>query len=85
MPWELGTVEQMKRPIDELAAGDVVVAFVRPGGRVNSVRGGPLEVASVEPTGGKWEGMPQMRIRAAKRSRAPRYANGATHAVVLRV
>lgn len=73
----------MKKPIEKLVAGDVVVAFVHPDGRVYSVRGGPLEVSSVEPTGGEWEGVPQMKISAANRNRAPRYANGATHAVVV--
>lgn len=73
----------MKKPIGELVAGDVIVALVHPDGHVFTVRGGPLEVASIEPTGGEWAGAPQIKISATNRDRAPRFANGATHAVVV--
>lgn len=73
----------MKKPIETLVRGDVIVAFVHPDGHVLTVRGGPLEVAAVEPTGGQWDGVPQFKISATSRTRAARYANGATHVVVV--
>ena len=68
-------------PLADLKPGDVVSAFLWPDGIRRSVRGGPLEVASVRPTGGRCDGQPQM-ITAAARNRASRYSNGATHAIV---
>jgi len=72
----------LEKPIMELTPGDVIVAFVHADGRVHSVRGGPLEIAAIELTGGQWDGVPQVRISATHRNRAPRFAIGATHAVV---
>lgn len=73
---------RMDKPIADLEAGDVVVSLVWPDGCRRAIRGGPFEVASIEPTGGHWEGVAQTRIVAAGRARADRYANGATHAEV---
>ena len=72
----------MKKPIIELQPGDVIVALAHPDGRTYAMRGGPLEVATIEHTGGQWDGAPQIKIRAANRNRAARFANGATHAVL---
>lgn len=73
---------RIRKPVVDLAAGDVVTAFVWPRGRRLVVRGGPFEVASIELTDGEWEGVPQVRIVSASRTRADRYSNGATHAEV---
>lgn len=72
----------MLTPIAELKPGDVVSAFVWPDGTLRSVRGGPLEVASIAPTGGQCDGHPQIEIIAAARNRSARYSNGATLAIV---
>ena len=69
-------------PLADLKPGDVVSAFVWPDGTRRSVRGGPLEVASVTPTGGRFDGQPQIEITAAALNRASRYSSGATHAIV---
>ena len=72
----------MDKPIADLTAGDVVTAFVYPDGYRRAVRGGPFEVASIEPTGSQWDDAPQIRIVGTSRTRADRYANGATHVEV---
>ncbi|BBX87895.1 hypothetical protein [Mycolicibacterium aubagnense] len=72
----------MIKPISELVTGDRVVAFVLPGCRLQVVRGGPFEVDSVVEAGGEWEGAPQIKIVGTSRTRAARYANGATHVEV---
>ncbi|OHU57118.1 hypothetical protein BKG82_13090 [Mycobacteroides chelonae] len=72
----------MKKPIIELQPGDVIVALAHPDGRTYAMRGGPLEVAGIEHTGGQCDGAPQIKICAANRNRAARFANGATHAVL---
>ena len=73
----------MKKPLSDLQPGDVIVALVHPDGSTYSMRGGPLEVAGIEHTGGQWDGAPQIKIRATNRNRAPRFANGATHAEIV--
>lgn len=72
----------MKKPLTELVSGDVIVALTHPDGRTFTVRGGPMEVASIEWDGREWDGAPQVKIVPTRRSRSARFANGATHAVL---
>lgn len=72
----------MNKPLSDLQPGDMIVALVHPDGCTYSMRGGPLEVAAIEHTGGQCDGAPQIKIRSTNRNRSPRFANGATHAVL---
>lgn len=72
----------MRKPVSSISPGDIITAFVWPNGRTQAMRGGPLTVSSVQPTGGQWAGIPQFEIKSTNRNRAARYTNGATHVIV---